>query len=93
MTSASSFTARLRSAGIEPDDPEELRIRKTVLVFAMGLMTAAPMFWLGVYWLMGIQLSATLPMAFQLVSVATLLIYVATRSFSFFRIRQRVRLM
>ncbi|MFM9966974.1 MAG: adenylate/guanylate cyclase domain-containing protein [Burkholderiales bacterium] len=85
MTPASeSFVQRLRHAGIEPNDSDDLKIRKTILVFAMGLMTAAPMFWLAVYWLMGIQLSATLPLGFQFVSVATLLIYVATRSFSFF---------
>lgn len=74
----------MRNAGIEAGDSDDLKIRKTILVFAMGLMTAAPMFWLGVYWLMGIQLSATLPLGFQIVSVATLLIYVATRSFAFF---------
>ncbi len=84
MPATESFLSRLRHAGIEAQDSEDLKIRKTILVFAMGLMTAAPMFWLGVYWLMGIQLSATLPFGFQLVLVATLLIYVATRSFSFF---------
>lgn len=82
--SSQTFLQRLRHAGIEAHDSEDLKIRKTILVFAMGLMTAAPMFWLGVYWLMGIQLSASLPFGFQIVSVATLLIYVATRSFSFF---------
>jgi adenylate cyclase len=84
MPPSESFLYRLRHAGIEPHDSEDLKIRKTILVFAMGLMTAAPMFWLGVYWLMGIKLSATLPLSFQLVSVATLIIYIATRSFSFF---------
>ena len=84
MPDTESFLHRLRHAGIEAQDSEDLKIRKTILVFAMGLMTAAPMFWLGVYWLMGIQLSATLPFGYQIVSVATLLIFVATRSFSFF---------
>jgi adenylate cyclase len=78
------FIRRLRHAGIAPDDPEDLKIRKTVLVFAMGLMTAAPMFWLALYWFMGLQLSATLPMCYQIVSVATLLIYVYRRNFNFF---------
>lgn len=88
MTSASSFTARLRHAGIEPDDPEDLKIRKTVLVFAMGLMTAAPMFWLALYWMMGLQLSATLPLGYQLVSVATLLIYAWNGRFQQFCVSQ-----
>jgi len=84
MPPTPSFITRLRHAGIEDQDSEDLKIRKTIMVFAMGLMTAAPMFWLAVYWVMGIQLSATLPLGFQLVSVATLVVYVATRSFSFF---------
>lgn len=81
---SATFLHRLRNAGIAAGDSDGLKMRKTILVFAMGLMTAAPMFWLGVYWLMGIHLSATLPLAFQIVSVATLLIYVATKSFAFF---------
>lgn len=88
MTSASNFISRLRSAGIEPDDPEELKIRKTVLVFAMGLMTAAPMFWLALYWAMGLQLSATLPLGYQIVSVSTLLIYAWNGRYTQFCISQ-----
>jgi adenylate cyclase len=88
MTSASNFIGRLRRAGIEPDDPEELKIRKTVLVFAMGLMTAAPMFWLSLYWAMGLQLSATLPLGYQIVSVTTLLIYAWNGRYNQFCISQ-----
>ena len=56
MPATEPFLSRLRHAGIEGEDSEDLKIRKTIMVFAMGLMTAAPMFWLSVYWLMGIQL-------------------------------------
>jgi adenylate cyclase len=83
-----SFALRLRHAGIEASDSEDLKIRKTIMVFAMGLMTAVPMFWLSVYWVMGIKLSATLPLGYQLVSVATFLIYVGTRNFTFFSYAQ-----
>lgn len=58
------------------------------MVFSMGLMTAAPMFWLTLYWFNGLQLSATAPFAYQIISVATLLIYIQTRSFDFFRYSQ-----
>jgi class 3 adenylate cyclase len=88
LTAPPSFIARLRLAGISPDDPEELRIRKSVLVFAMGLMTAAPMFWLALYWTMGLQLSATVPFAYQLISVATFLVYVRGGYFGFFSYAQ-----
>jgi adenylate cyclase len=88
MLNTRNFIARLRSAGIRPEDSEDLKIRKSVLVFAMGLMTAAPMFWLGLYWLMGLQLSASLPLSYQLFSVATFLIFIQTGNFGFFRYTQ-----
>jgi len=82
------FLERLRHAGIEALDSEDLKLRKSVLVFAMGLMTAAPMCWLALYWFMGQHLSASLPLAYQLISVGTFLIYVATRNFAFFQYAQ-----
>jgi adenylate cyclase len=88
MTATQSLYLRLRRGGIEPGDSEDLKIRKTILVFAMGLMTAAPMFWLALYWFMGLQLSATFPLAYQLISVGTLIVYLVTRSFAFFQYTQ-----
>jgi class 3 adenylate cyclase len=88
MSDTRTFVARLRSAGVEPGDPNDLRIKKSIMVFAMGLMTAAPMFWLALYWLLGLQLSATLPFAFQLVSVATLVLYIMSGGFRFFQYAQ-----
>jgi len=88
VTHPQSFLARLRSAGVEPGDSDDLRIRKSIMVFAMGLMTAAPMFWLALYWLLGLQLPATLPFAYQLVSVATLVFYVLSGRFTFFQYTQ-----
>ena len=88
MTHSHTFVARLRGAGVEPGDPDELRIKKSIMVFAMGLMTVAPMVWLALYWLLGLQLSATLPFAFQLISVLTLAVYIMTGGFRFFQYAQ-----
>ncbi|OGA12658.1 MAG: adenylyl cyclase [Betaproteobacteria bacterium RIFCSPLOWO2_02_FULL_63_19] len=84
MTHPQTFVARLRTAGVEPGDSGELRIRKSIMVFAMGLMTAMPMFGLALYWLLGLQLSASLPLTYQLLSVATLIVYTATGRYRFF---------
>jgi len=88
MSNALSFSQRLRHGGIEPSDPEELRINKTIVVFAMALMTAGVMVWVGLYWLMGLRISATLPLSYQLISVAALLLYAANRNFEFFQYSQ-----
>ena len=88
MVALKTLYRRLRTAGIEPADSEELKLKKQVLLFACGLMIAGSAIWLGLYWLLGLSLSASLPFAFQLTSLATLLVFLATLNFNFFRIAQ-----
>ena len=88
MSNSTSLYQRLRHAGIDENDDNDTRIRKSILVFAMGMMTAVPMFWLSVYWFVGLQLSATLPMAYQIISVGTFVAYSLTRNFAFFQYSQ-----
>ena len=65
-TAAPSFYDRLRNAGIEPDDSEELRLNKALLMLATGLVSVAIMVWVTIYSILGPQFSATLPFAFQI---------------------------
>jgi adenylate cyclase len=82
------FLHRLRTAGIAPGDSDEVKLRKQLLLFAMGLMTAVPPLWLSLYGLLGQHVSSTLPVAYQLASLLTLIIYLATLNFKFFRAAQ-----
>ena len=84
----SRFVDRLRNAGIEPGDSDELRLNKALLVFATGLVSVASTLWLAIYWSLGPQLSATLPFAFQILLAGNLLVYLKTGNFNFFRIAQ-----
>jgi adenylate cyclase len=79
---------RLRAAGVEPGDSEEIKLKKQVLLFACGLMIAGSALWLSLYWLLGLSLSASLPFDFQLISLATLLVFLVTLNFNFFRAAQ-----
>ena len=79
---------RLRTAGISPSDSEELRLRKVVLLFACGLMIAAAALWLALYQALGLPVSASLPVAFQLASLAALVYYLVTLNFDVFRATQ-----
>ncbi|RLJ63753.1 adenylate/guanylate cyclase domain-containing protein [Sulfurisoma sediminicola] len=83
-----TFIERLRSAGIEASDPFELRLNKALLMLATGLISVTSMLWLTIYWVLGPQLSSTLPFVFQLLLVANMLLYIGTRNFNFFRITQ-----
>ncbi len=79
---------RLGTAGVLPTDTEEIRLKKQVLLFSCGLMIGGSAIWLGLYHLLGLRLSATLPFGVELAALATLLIYLWTLSFKFFRIAQ-----
>ncbi|MCL2656796.1 MAG: adenylate/guanylate cyclase domain-containing protein [Betaproteobacteria bacterium] len=85
---AETFMQRLRSAGIEPGDSEELRLQKSLLVFASGLVSIASIGWLLIYWALGPKLSTTLPFVLQLTISANLVIYAWSGSFPVFRFSQ-----
>lgn len=79
---------RLAQSAVEPGDDEDLRLRKSLLVFANALMNAAAMVWLAIYWGMGMRLPTEIPLTYQVLSTLILVIYLRTRSFDFFRVAQ-----
>lgn len=82
------FPARLRTAGIEPSDDEALRLGKTLLVFATGLVSIGSALWVVIYWLLGPAVSTTAALAFQLAAIGNLFFYVQARNFAFFAATQ-----
>jgi class 3 adenylate cyclase len=69
----------------DPMDTQEERLRKNLLVFACGFMNLAVMLWLAIYWMMGLHFSTTVPLGYQVISVASLAYYLKTRRFRIFR--------
>ncbi|WP_374681158.1 adenylate/guanylate cyclase domain-containing protein [Accumulibacter sp.] len=88
MIAARTFIDRLRNAGICAGDSEELRLQKSLLFFATGLISLASMVWLSIYWQLGPRFSSNLPFALQLLLVGNLLIYLKTLNFNAFRLIQ-----
>lgn len=88
MKFAKVLYGRFRTAGITPQDTDELRLKKTVLLFACGLMIAAAAIWLALYQSLGLPVSASMPVAFQLASLTTLVYYLCTLNFDVFRAAQ-----
>jgi class 3 adenylate cyclase len=88
LAKSSGFFARLRNAGVEPGDSEAQRLNKSLLMFATGLISAASMLWVAIYWLFGQTISSTPPLVFELLAIGNLLLYIQTRNFDFFRITQ-----
>jgi adenylate cyclase len=79
---------RLGEAAIDPSDSDELKLRKTLLMFASGLMNVAAIIWLAIYWSMGLRLPTSIPLGFQILSALVIAIYLRTRNFDFFRVAQ-----
>lgn len=86
--SEQNFLFSLRNAGINPDDDAETRLKKSLLIFATGLVCVGSMLWLFLYGQMGPQFSATPPFIFQLLLVSNLLLYFYTGNFDLFRYSQ-----
>ena len=88
MSMQRTFFEGFRTAGILPTDSAELRLQKSLLVFATGLISFTSMLWLFIYWQLGPQFSSTIPFAFQLLLVGNLLVYLKTLNFDGFRLIQ-----
>jgi adenylate cyclase len=80
--------SRLGFAAIDALDSEEMKLRKTLLIFASGLMNIAAILWLAIYWWMGLKLPTSIPLGFQILSALVVVIYLRTRNFDFFRVAQ-----
>ena len=84
----SDLAATLRTAGMTESDSEELKIQKTLLVFATGLLCIASMLWLLLYRELGPQFSSTTPLVIQLILAGNLAYYLKSGNFALFRITQ-----
>jgi len=69
-------------------DTDEIKLKKDLLILTCGMMNLGVVGWLGIYWAMGIEFSTTVPLCYQIISVASLAIYLTTRNFDVFRIIQ-----
>lgn len=84
--SAQSLIQRLRTAGIEPGDSDELRLQKGLLALVSGLVSLASGLWLLIYWLLGPQIPSSLPFSLQVVIAANMLIFARWGNFELFRV-------
>ena len=85
---AHGFITRLANAAIDINDDEVMRLRKTTLMLASGLMNVAAILWLAIYWWMGLKLPTTIPLGFQVLSTLVVYTFLRTQNFELFRIIQ-----
>ncbi|GAB4415850.1 MAG: hypothetical protein OHK0054_06000 [Sideroxydans sp.] len=85
-----AMTLHIGNKEIDPElmETQEEKLRRSLLIFAAAFMIFAVVLWLAIYWAMGVKFSSNVPLAYQLISVASLLHYVKTRNFKVFRFVQ-----
>lgn len=88
MSNPDSLFYKLRTANVTPDDSDELRLHKSLLVFVSGLVCVAAAVWLLIYWVLGPRLSAALPFYLQVVVAVNLVVYARWGHFNTFRLTQ-----
>ena len=79
---------RLVEVGADPSDPDELRVRKAVLVLSASLMASFAFIWVVTYALLGLWVPAAIPLVYQVASAASIWIFARTRRYSLFRTSQ-----
>ena len=79
---------KLSEITAETTDTQEEKLRKSLLILACAFMNLGVVLWLAIYWLMGLQFSANVPLIYQLISVVSLVHYFKTRRFGPFRFVQ-----
>jgi len=80
--------AKLPAITEETTDTQEDKLHRNLLIFAAAFMNLAVVLWLAIYWVMGLHFPANVPLAYQLVSVASLVFYFKTKRFEPFRFVQ-----
>ena len=78
----------LSAVAARVEGSQEDRLRAHLLIFACAFMNFAVMFWLAIYWLMGQDFSTNIPLAYQAVSISSLIYYLKSRNLEAFRFIQ-----
>ena len=88
MNSLADLLQRAGGAVISETDSEELKLQKTLSIFACGLMIFAAGLWMVIYTALGIRFEILVPLGFQLLSAASLVYYLRSGNFVAFRFAQ-----
>jgi adenylate cyclase len=78
----------LAGVGTLPTDSDEDRLRKATLTLLTLLIVPLATIWVVTYGALGLWLSASIPFAYQVLSLASLLWFARTKRYGFFRFSQ-----
>lgn len=83
-----ALLGRLLALGVRPDDDEDTRLRKFLLLVAALTIAPLAVLWGLLYWLVGATGPALIPWAYAAVSVVGVAVFAATGRYAWFAISQ-----
>jgi adenylate cyclase len=84
---------RIAFIGVAPTDADELRLQKVTLTLSAVTVSALAVIWVGTYLGLGLPVSAAIPFAYQVVSIASLAWFGRSRDYRVFRSIQLLLIM
>jgi adenylate cyclase len=78
----------LAFVGVSDTDDDAIRAQKAALTLAASLITALAVVWVGTYLVLGLPVSAAIPFAYQVASVASLIYFARSKSYRMLRFSQ-----
>lgn len=79
---------RVAEAGVLPTDSAEERLQKAVLTGTAVLIVILAFYWVGMYWTLGLRLSAAIPFTYQVLTIIGLAHFLWSKDVRLFRFSQ-----
>jgi guanylate cyclase len=83
-----TFFEKLSRIGADPEDEDDIRIHKSLLVISSFFFMVLAWFWGILYFIFGEGIAGAIPFSYAWISLASLLHFRATRKYHFFRFSQ-----
>jgi guanylate cyclase len=80
-----SYVAQI---GVNPEDPDDIRLQKTLLVVIALMVIPAAVLWGIIYLIFGEGLAASIPLSYAVISSLSIFVFSRTKRYQFYRFSQ-----
>lgn len=83
-----SLSFYIKQIGIQPDDNEELRLQKTILLMSSLMIASLALVWGVLYLAIGLTVAALIPLSYSFLSFLSIAVFALGRHYQLFRFSQ-----
>lgn len=84
----SKLLSYVNQIGIDPQDSDEIRLQKRLLVVIALMILPTAVLWGGIYFVSGENLAGSIPLSYALISAVSIIAFGRTKRYQFFRFSQ-----